>query len=231
MIAFENALASGVEHIETDVHVSADGIVHCFHDDTTNRVTGVPGRFSEMTSGEIARLDAGYHHRGQGGFEFRFRGITIPTFEELVSTFPNVRIVVDLKDDEVVEPLARTVDRLGVGDRLVVGSFDDSRIARFRDHIHTPVATSTGVATTRAWFVASRSGRGVSGPASALQIPLQMRGLQIVDEKLIDVVHESGLQIHVWTVNDPRIMQRLVKLGVDGIVTDRPDLAVGAIKD
>lgn len=231
MVAFENALAYGVEHLETDVHVSADGVVHCFHDHTTDRITGVAGRFVEMTAAEIAKLDAAYRHLGPDGFKFRSQGITIPTFEELVTTFPTIRIVVDLKDDDVVEPFARTVDRLGAGDRLVVGSFDDRRIARFRDCVSTGVATSTGAAASRAWLLASRSGRGFSGPASALQIPLQMRGLRIVDKKLVDAAHERGLQVHVWTVNDPLMMRRLVELGVDGIVTDRPDMAVGALSD
>jgi len=229
MFAFEKALSLGVEHLETDVHVSADGVVHCFHDHTLARITGQDGLFIDRTAREIAKLDAGYRHRGAGGFEFRSSRIGIPTFEELVTTFPRVRVVVDLKHDEVVEPLARTVKALGVGERLLVGSFDDDRIDRFRALVGGEVATSTGVATSRSWLLASRSGRGVSGSASALQVPLQMRGLRIVDRKLVDAAHGRGLQVHAWTVNDPAMIRHLVSLGVDGIVTDRPDLAMAEI--
>lgn len=226
MLAFENAVSIGVEHVETDVHVSADGVVHCFHDHTLNRITGEDGLFIDRTAEEIANLDAGHSHRGAEGFDFRSKQISIPTFEELVTTFPEVRVVVDLKHDEVVEPFARTVSTLGVGERLIVGSFDDDRIGRFRDLVGGKVATSTGVAESRSWLVASRSGRGVDGSASALQVPLQMRGLRIIDEKLVDAAHERGLQVHAWTVNDPAMIRQLLSLGVDGIVTDRPDLAL-----
>ncbi|HEY5891003.1 MAG TPA: glycerophosphodiester phosphodiesterase [Acidimicrobiia bacterium] len=229
MFAFEKALSYGVEHLETDVHVSADGVVHCFHDDTLTRITGQEGLFIDRTAREIAKLDAGYSHRGPGGFDFRASQIGVPTFEELVTTFPEVRVVVDLKHDEVVEPLARTVKSLGVGERLIVGSFDDDRIDRFRELVGESIATSTGVAAVRFWLLASRSGRGFSGSASALQVPLQMRGLRIVDQKLVDAAHERGVQVHAWTVNDPAMIRHLVSLGVDGIVTDRPDLAMAEV--
>lgn len=229
MLAFEKAVSLGVEHLETDVQVSADGVVHCFHDHTLTRITGEEGLFIDRTASEIAKLDAGYGHRGSGGFEFRSRQISIPTFEELATTLPGVRVVVDLKHDEVVEPFARIVKALGIGERLIVGSFNDDRIDRFRNLVDGNVATSTGVAASRSWLLASRSGRGVSGSASALQVPLQMRGLRIVDQKLVDAAHERGLQVHAWTVNDPELIRSLISLGVDGIVTDRPDLALAEL--
>jgi glycerophosphoryl diester phosphodiesterase len=229
MTAFENAISLGIEHLETDVHVSADGVVHCFHDDSLDRITEHSGDLLDLTSSEIAQLDAGYRHRGLAGFEFRGQNITIPTFEELVTSFPDIRVVVDLKHDTVVEPFARLVNRLGVGHRLIVGSFDDQRIDGFRELAETDVPTSTGFATSRSWLVASRSGRGLNGQASALQLPLQMRGLRVVDKKLVDVAHEQGLQVHAWTVNDPATMQNLIEMGVDGLVTDRPDVAIEAL--
>lgn len=230
MVAFENALALGIEHLETDVHVSADGIVHCFHDDRLDRTTGENGLFADLSAREIARLDAGHRHRGDDGFVFRGQKVRVPTFEELVTSFPDIRVVVDLKHDAVVEPFARLVDRLAIADRLIVGSFDDARIDGFRRAVTGPVHTSTGYAMSRSWLVASRSGRGVDGPASALQLPLQMRGLQVVDARLVNSAHDRGLQVHAWTVNDPEVMRRLVEIGVDGLVTDRPDLAITAVQ-
>jgi glycerophosphoryl diester phosphodiesterase len=223
MIAFENAVALGAEHIETDIHVSADGVVFCFHDHTLDRITGASGLISDMTASEIQKLDAAFNHRGPGGFDSRSTGVKVPTFEELALSFPEVRIVVDLKQAEVVQPFARLVDRLGIGARLIVGSFSDRRLDHFRSAVSGDVATSTGYAASRRWLIASRRGRPVPGPAAALQLPLQMRGLRVVDGKLVDTAHDAGLQLHVWTVNDAGEMERLFALGVDAVITDRPD--------
>lgn len=230
MLAFERASELGVGHLETDLRVSADDVVHCFHDSTLERVTHGVGNFSELTSKEVALLDAGYRHRGPDGFSFRGTGVKVPTLEELTVTFPGARVVVDLKDDAVVEPLARLVEKLGLFDRLVVGSFSDERLAAFREAVSREVPTSTGFKTSRRWFRASRRGRGVVGPESALQLPLQWRGLKVVDKKLVDAAHDAGLQVHVWTVNDENRMRDLLLLGVDGLITDRADLALRAIK-
>lgn len=229
MVAFENAVALGVDHLETDVHASADGVVHCFHDHTLERITGVEGMFSNQSALEIGELDAGFNHRAPDGFEFRGTGVRVPTFEELVLSFPDVQIVVDLKDDDVVEPFARLVEQIGVGHRLLVGSFSDERLERLRQETAGNLATSTGYSASRRWLISSRQGRPFPGPASALQLPVRSRGLRVVDERLVDVAHGAGLQVHVWTVNEVARMEELISLGVDGLITDRPDLAVAVL--
>lgn len=224
MFAFESALATGVEHLETDIHVSADGVVYCIHDHTVDRTTDGTGPVASLASDEVDRLDAGYHHRDDGGFPFRGQGVGVPTFSELALSFPDARLVVDLKEDSVVAPFADLVDHLGVGQRLIVGSFSDQRIARFRQLTGGRIATSTGSVTSRQWLVNSRVGRaGAPGP-SALQLPVQRRGLRVVDHKLVDAAHNAGIQVHVWTINDPSEARDLFAMGVDGVVTDRPDL-------
>lgn len=229
MIAFQNAISMGARHLETDIHLSADGVVHCFHDHTLQRTTNGHGLFSNLTAAEIAGLDAGFNHQRRGSFQFRGSGVTVPTFEELATSFPEVRLVVDLKEDAVVEAFARLVSRLGIEDRLIVGGFSDHRISRFRDHTDGSVPTSTGPGAARAWFITSRFGRGWRGDAGSLQLPLQRRGLRVVDERLVEAAHKRGLQIHVWTVNDPVQMSDLLDMGVDGLVTDRPDLALSLV--
>ena len=224
MLAFESAVSLGVEHLETDVHVSADGVVHCIHDHTVDRTTDGSGLFSSLSSAEVSRLDAGYRHRDGSSHPFRGQGITVPVFEEVVASFPGVRVVVDLKEDAVVDPLAQLVVRAGLADRIIVGSFSDARIARFRELTGGAVPTSTGAVLSRRWLVRSRLRLVGGGNPSALQLPLQMRGVRVVDERLVDTAHEAGLQVHVWTVNDVSDAARLFAIGVDGIVTDRPDL-------
>jgi glycerophosphoryl diester phosphodiesterase len=150
--------------------------------------------------------------------------VQVPTLEELLTSFADVSVVIDLKTDGLVMALAALIRRLGVQERVIVGAFSDDRIAEFREATEGTVATSTGPVATRLWVIASRLGRMAPGEASALQVPIQMRGVRVVDPKLVGAAHDGGLQVHTWTVNDPDEMERLLDIGVDGLITDRPDL-------
>ncbi len=231
MIAFQNAVSMGARHLETDIHVSADGIVHCFHDDYLERTTDGVGRFGALTASEIAQLDAGFNHQRNGAHQFRASGVRVPRFEEVVATFPEVQFIVDLKEDAVVEPFAELARKLNISHRMIVGSFSDERLGRFRKLTSGQVPTSTGPSEARSWLLASRVGRGGPTGADALQLPQQMRGIRVVDKKLVDAAHERGLQVHVWTVNEPERMRHLIDLGVDGLVTDRIDRLVATLRN
>ncbi len=224
MEAFSGAVSLGYRHLETDLHTTEDGVLVCIHDASVDRTTNGTGRVDSMTLADLQRLDAGHRHAGADGFHFRGRGITVPTFEELVLAFPEATFVIDLKVDGLVAPLARLIDRMGIHERLIVGAFDDSRLDQFRRATNGAVATSTGPTSSRLWLLASRFGRGGGGTAQALQLPARTRGVTVVDEKLVKAAHRFGMQVHVWTVNDRREMERLLDTGVDGIVTDRPDV-------
>ncbi|HEX9762542.1 MAG TPA: glycerophosphodiester phosphodiesterase family protein, partial [Acidimicrobiia bacterium] len=151
-------------------------------------------------------------------------GIGVPRFEDLVTGFPSLRVVVDLKADGMAKALGELIDLHGLHDRVIVGSYHDRWIDELRRVTGGGVATSTGSALTRMWLVASRLGRAAAGNASALQVPTQIRGMRVVDERLVRAAHRWGLQVHAWTVNQPSEMTRLLDMGVDGLVTDRPDL-------
>ncbi len=222
--AFQGAVDLGFRHLETDLHITSDGVLVCVHDHTVDRTTEASGPVDSFSLGEIKELDAGYRHAGTDGFIFRGRGLKVPTLEELATSFPYVSLVLDLKTDGLVEPLADLAARLGIGDRLIVGSFDDGRLEEFRRATAGKVATSTGPALSRLWVLASRVGRGAGGEAQALQVPTQIRGVRVVDEGLVAAAHDAGMQVHVWTVNDRDEMIRLLDLGVDGLITDRPDV-------
>lgn len=222
--AFSGAVEMGYAHVETDLHLSSDGVLVCFHDHTLERTTDGAGPVETRTLAELKRLDAGYRHRREAEFPFRGRGVEIPTLEELLTAFPDVSVIVDLKSDGLEDPLARLLDKLDAHERLIVGSFSDARLARFRQVTGGGVATSAGPTAARAWLLTSRVGRGMRGDAAALQIPTHVRGIRVVDAKLVSAARASGLQVHVWTVNTPPEMRRLLEVGVDGIITDRPDL-------
>ncbi|MET0696000.1 MAG: glycerophosphodiester phosphodiesterase [Acidimicrobiia bacterium] len=231
MEAFAGAVGLGYRHLETDLRVTGDGVLVCLHDPTVDRTTDGSGPVTEFSFDELSTLDAGFRHVGVEGRTFRHRGIRVPTLEEAVLAYREVAFVVDLKTENLVEPLHDLIERLGLHERLIVGSFSDRRLQEFRDVSGGRVATSTGATLARSWLVASRVGRGVVGEASALQLPRHSRGLRVIDRKLIESAHAHGLQVHVWTVNNRSEMAELLDLGVDGIITDRPDVLKELLED
>lgn len=224
--SFRGAYDLGYRHFETDLHLTADGVPVCFHDPTVDRTTDATGRVEQMTLEELQSLDAGYRHNTANGFAFRDSGARVPTLEWLLTAFPDVSVVLDLKCDSLAEPLASVIDDFEAHDRLIVGSFSDRRLAEFRAMTDGRVPTSVGQMAARTWVLASRVGRGAGGGggAAALQLPTHLRGVRVVDERLVAAAHDSGLQVHVWTVNTTEEMTRLLDIGVDGLITDRPDL-------
>jgi glycerophosphoryl diester phosphodiesterase len=224
MVGFQEVYDLGFRHMETDLHLTSDGVLVCFHDPDVDRTTNGTGGVATMTLAELKALDAGYRHAESGSYPFRGQGISVPTLDELLSAFPDASLVLDMKAIGLAEPLAELVGRLGVGERLIVGSFSDERLKVFRNLTGGQVATSTGPIAARMWVLSSRVGRGGGGDADALQVPSQLRGVRVVDEKLVRAGHEAGLQVHVWTINDRDEMVRLLDLGVDGLITDRPNV-------
>jgi glycerophosphoryl diester phosphodiesterase len=231
MTAFQGAVDLGFTWIETDLHVTRDGVVVCFHDDTLGRTTDHSGRVSSVDWDELAEADAGYHHGRSLGYPFRGRGIGIPRLDEVLRTFPEARLIVDLKEDGVEDVLAEAVTAWGVEDRLIVGSFSDARLRRFRDLTRGRVATSAGEEEASLIWRGSLRGRIPVLPVDALQLPYRWRGIPVVTRRFLRLVHEAGLQVHVWTVNAPEAMRARLDDGVDGLITDRPDLLRAVLED
>jgi glycerophosphoryl diester phosphodiesterase len=209
MPAFEKAIALGYRYIETDVHVTADGWLLAFHDHVLDRVTDRQGVISELPWSEVqaARVD---------GTE------PIPLLEDLLGTWPDVRVNIDPKHDRAVEPLAEVLRRTGASDRVCVGAFSDRRIARVRHLVGEQLCTGLGpkgTARLRAASIGLPAGRFVGACA---QVPVRQGPIVIVDRRFVSAAHRRGLQVHVWTIDDPVEMERLLDLGVDGIMTDRP---------
>jgi glycerophosphoryl diester phosphodiesterase len=222
--AFEAAVALGYRYLETDVHMTSDGALVAFHDASLDRVTDSRGHIARLPLARIREADAGYWFTADGGATYPFRGsgVQVPTLEELLTRWPDVRVNIDPKDDVCVGPLAALLERLGAHDRVCIGSFSDRRLLRVRGLTQRRVCTSMGRnAVTMAWTFAL-AGRMARLDADCVQVPIRWRDFNLVTAGFVKAAHRSGLPVHVWTVNDEAAMNELLDLGVDGIMTDRP---------
>ncbi len=199
------------------MHLSHDGRVVVFHDHDLGRLTDGAGKVFDHDWAELRRLDAAYGFGAADGFPHRGTGVTIPLLEEVAATFPDCLFNIDLKQAAIAEPVAAEIVRTGLEERVLIGSFHDRRIRAFR-RAAPDVATSAGPIEVAAFLLR----RG--GHADAYQVPEKAGGWRIVSSRFVRRAHEAGKQVHVWTVDDKPTMRRLLDLGVDGIVTDRPDL-------
>lgn len=222
--AFGGAVDLGYRYIETDIRVTRDGIVVVFHDENLERLTNGVGKVREWDWNELKHLDAAYNFSPNGeDFPLRGSGIRIPRLDETFDAFRDVRFNIDLKPKNAEWAVADVVIRKRRQDTVLIGGFIDSRAARFRRITKGTVATSAGSSTALAMYAASRVGKTVHRSVDAYQVPDTIKGAS-VDQKLVDAVHAADAHIHVWTVDEPSDMHRLLDLGVDGIVTDRPDI-------
>ncbi|MFK4038966.1 glycerophosphodiester phosphodiesterase family protein [Nonomuraea wenchangensis] len=212
--AFERAVGLGYTYLETDAHATADGVLLAFHDHTLDRVTDQRGRISELPYRAVRRARiAGVHE--------------IPLMEDLLGTWPEARFNIDVKEAAAIAPLAEAVRRTNAYDRICLTSFSDERLVLAKAAMRRDVCSALGprgVAALRAAATTSGYGRLLTRLSRAgvpcAQVPVGFRGLRVTTDRLIRTAHAIGMQVHVWTVNDPARMERLLDLGVDGIMTD-----------
>jgi glycerophosphoryl diester phosphodiesterase len=214
MAAFAAAVALGFGYLETDVHATADGVLLAFHDDRLERVTDGRGIVADLPWPTV-------HAARVGGTE------PIVRLDDLLAAWPDVRLNLDPKHDAAAAPLVDAIRRHGAIDRVCVGSFSMRRLARIRAALGPALCTSLGppeVLAVRlaAWRVPGAERLAVRGGGACLQVPVREHGFPIVDRATVTAAHRLGLPVHVWTVDDPAEMERLLDLGVDGIMSDRP---------
>ncbi|MFF7392804.1 glycerophosphodiester phosphodiesterase [Streptomyces scabiei] len=216
---FRRAVEAGYRYIETDVHATLDGKLVAFHDSTLDRMTDGAGRVAELPWREISGA--------------RVAGVEpVPLFEALLEEFPDVRWNVDVKAEPALHPLLNLIARTESWDRVCVGSFSESRVARAQRLAGPRLATSYGTSGVlglrlRSWGVPATVRRS----AVAAQVPESHAGVPVVDHRFVRAAHARGLQVHVWTVNEPQRMHRLLDLGVDGIMTDHIDTLRKVLED
>lgn len=207
--AFARAVALGYRYVETDVHSTADGVPVVFHDPTLRRVTGEPGRISDLRWADLASVRVG-------------GAALVPRLDDVLDAWPQVRFNIDVKADGGVEPTVAAVTRAGAVDRVLLASFSDARLTRLRALAGPKVATSLGMRGVARLRLASLHGRPVRLPPSvvAAQVPASFRRVPVVDRRFLAYCHRIGLHVHVWTIDEPAQMHHLLDLGVDGIMTD-----------
>lgn len=221
LLAFAKALALGVNHLETDVHESSDGVAIISHDPTLERVAERKVQVNQLTAAELRRIDLG-------------AGQNFSSLEDALDAFPDARFNIDVKSAGAIQGTINAIRTTRALDRVLVSSFS-TRIQRAAIEGLPGVATSAPMGVMVRVLSASKLGRAARVKSmltqyDAIQIPETYKGVRVLSPRLIRHTHEAGLEVHVWTINSPEDMTRLLDLGVDGIVTDRADLAIEILR-
>ena len=213
MPAFQYAIDAGYRYVETDVQVTADGILVAFHDDDLSRTCGRPGRISDLPWSEVktALVDG---------------TAPIPLLEDMLGTWPELRVNIDCKTNTAEDALVTTLVRCAALDRVCVGAFSDRRMKRLTARLGDRLCT----ALSPGGVIALRFGRPRRPAANAAQVPVQQGPITVVNERFVRRAHALGIKVHVWTIDEPAEMHRLLDLGVDGIMTDKPQVLRGVFE-
>ncbi len=234
LYAFEHAAKLGVDVLELDVHASKDGELVVIHDDTVERTTNGAGKVSDLTTAELKELDAGYNwspERKGESFPYRDKGITIPTLEEVFAAFPDYRINIEIKQESssITQPLCDLIRKYNKQEQVLVVTFYDAAMKDFRQKC-PEIVTAGAPNEVRTFYIFHRLFLGslYRASADAFQVPEYQgeedkNSLHIVTKRFVEDAKRKNIELHVWTVDEIEDMQRMLELGVDGIITDRPD--------
>ena len=209
--SFGHAVDLGYRYLETDARVTSDGVVLAFHDATLDRMCDRTGEITRLPWSEVRRA--------------RIAGEHVPVrMDELLEAHPDVRINIDAKDDAVLEPLARVLERADALERVCIASFSDARLVRARRLLGSGLCVAGGPRAV-ARIRLSPGGRGIRPMwVACVQVPVKLRSMTLVDSRFLRAAARSGVAVHVWTIDDAHEITRLLDLGVTGIMTDRPDV-------
>jgi len=211
--AFALARGLGIGYLETDVRATSDGVGVAFHDAGLRRVTGSPGRLADHAWRDLERVRVAGRH-------------PIPRLEELFTAFPDARFTIDLKTARAIRPLVAAVRSCRALDRICLAGSADRWLAAIRTELGPGLATALGWESLARLALAARTGVRPWGvvPAQFAHVPLRLGRIPVFAERFVSMARERGIEVLVWTVDDPPLMHRLLDAGVDGIITDRPDL-------
>jgi glycerophosphoryl diester phosphodiesterase len=227
LYAYEHSIALGGDVVDADVNTTSDGIPVAFHDPTLSRTTNGTGNVEDMTYAELMPLDAGYMFKVNGQYPFRDKGITIPTIESLLEHFPHTLVTLDLKDlrTSAVAPLCSLLERLGRTRDVYIGVDATAQVDLFRQTC--PEVRTSGTDADRQAMRTARATNDASFTTNQLVSQPQFIGSDGTPRVTADVLafsHSHDIAVLTWVVDDPAEMTELIKLGVDGIYTRRPDL-------
>lgn len=231
MLAFQHAVDVGVDALEMDVHSTSDGVLVVIHDDTVDRTTDGSGRVHDMTFAELQALDAGYNwtpadaEAESAGHPFRGSDAKIPAFEEVLTAFPDMRMVIEIKQEtpSIVQPLCDMLRAHHMQEQVIVGSFHAAALYAFRDAC-PEVATSAAEEEIRPFFILNQVGltRAYAPSMHAFQVPEYSGSLHVVTQSFVEGARAHNIAVQTWTINDEADMRRMIDLDVNGIITDFP---------
>jgi len=234
MYAFDKAVAIGADVLEMDAHITKGGEIVLMHDEAVDRTTNGTGLIEDLTLAEIQQLDAAYKWTNDEGktFPFRGQGIQVPTLNELFEKYPDMRYVIEIKltQNPIDKPFCNLIRAYNMQDKVIVASFHDQAMNGFRETC-PEIATSASRTEVRNFvllgkvflsgFVVPRY-QSIQPPYD----PSESLGIPIMTERFLREAHAKNIRVEPWTVNDPELMKQYIEWGVDGIITDRPDLMV-----
>lgn len=207
LVAFERAYVLGFRYFETDVHATSDGVLVAFHDRSLRRLTGERTAIAHLSADEVSRV--------------RVEGEPVPLLAELMSAFPDVHFNIDPKSDAAVRPLTRQLRHGRERSRVCVGSFSDERLRWLRAALGPTLCTGASPREiAQAKWAVQRRRRLPAHDYNVLQLPVGLPRFPLVDQRMMDTAHDSGVPVHVWTVNEPAEVHRVLTLGVDGVMSD-----------
>lgn len=227
--AFRAGMAAGADRLELDVHATSDGTVVVFHDPTVDRTTDGSGEIRSMTYAEVRRLDAGARFVADDGSRpFAGKGVWIPTLAEVFEAFPGVPLNIEIKQGEpaIEAEVLEVVDRFSARKQILLAAEHGEIMERIRvaaPDIASGTSLEDGAEFLELWGsgrLAEYTPRGI-----AFQVPPTFMDQPLVTQEFVDVAHQQGIEVHVWTIDEAAEMERLLGLGVDGIMTDRPTVA------
>lgn len=235
LLAFDNAVALGVDVLEMDVHSTRDGILVLIHDDTVERTTDGAGRVNDLTLDEIKHLDAGDYWTNDDGqtYPYRDQGVRIPTLDEALTAYPQLRFNIEIKQREpsIADSLCETLRRHGLTERTLVASFHGQAMTEFRAAC-PEVATSMVEDEIRPFYILNLLflGNLFNPPGEAFQVPEYSGERHVLTPRFVSAARDNGIAVHPWTIDDPADMRRFLDMGVDGIITDRPDVMLQVLE-
>jgi glycerophosphoryl diester phosphodiesterase len=239
MEAFRAAIEAGAAGLELDVHMTRDGQIVVVHDPTVDRTTDGSGAVREMALEEIRSLDAGYRFRPNGDSAYpyrgRGRGLRVPTLEEVFREFPDAAVNIEIKEARsgIERAVLSVIEEAGAGGRTLVASGQHEVIERFRRASEGRIPTAASRREIQTFYLLSRLHLEgfLRPPYDALQVPVSYRGLRLVTPRFVRAAHHRGVRVDVWTIDDPSEMRFLLDLGVDVVMTDRPETLLGVLEE
>ncbi|MCY4546119.1 MAG: glycerophosphodiester phosphodiesterase [Gemmatimonadetes bacterium] len=228
LYAFRNAIESGADALEFDVHATSDGKLVVIHDATVDRTTDGSGRVDGMTWAALQELDAGYHWTPDDGASFPYRGmgLKVPSLAEALSTLTDARMIIELKavSNAARERFSHVIGASSNPERKVIASFQGESVKYIRDNNPGIATSSTAGEVLLFWVLnTARLGFAFVPEGETMQVPPSFRDLTMVNERFVSGAHRHNVDVYVWTINEEADMKRLIEHGVDGIITDYPD--------